>query len=72
MNIEDESEDPIISSYESNQRVFSSNGFTIERLVPYSKWRITFNGLCYTRKCDDQTEKNYDDDEPQHVIFTFL
>lgn len=70
MTFTDELEHPIISSFESGRGIFSSNGLTIERLIPCSKWRITFNGLCYVRKSNNETEKI--DDEPQHVIFTFL
>lgn len=70
-NAVDELKHPITSSTESGDRgTFSSRGLTIERLVPFSKWRITFNGLCCVRKPDNQTETN--DDEPQHVVFTFL
>lgn len=63
-------EQPIISSLDSGKGIFTSKGLTLERLIPFSKWRITFNGLCYVGKPGHETENV--DDEPQHVIFTFL
>lgn len=40
-------------------------GLSIECLLPYTKWRLTFSGLL---KRPDATEAN----ELQHVAFTFL
>lgn len=48
----------------------SSNGLTIERILSYSKWRITYNGLNYIQKPGNEHANN--GVEPQHVTFTFL
>lgn len=42
----------------------------IERILSYTKWRITYNGLCFIRKIGQINENS--DDEPQHVKFSFL
>lgn len=54
------------------QQSFSSRGLTIEPILPYSKWRIAFNGLANVTKLSDPVNECIDDIEPQHINFTFL
>lgn len=49
---------------------FASSGLRIEPIVPYSKWRITFNGLIEIKKSGETI--NSTDSNAHHVIFTFL
>lgn len=46
----------------------SCRGLTIEPLLHFSKWRITFNGLIDVKRLGEENNNT----EPQHVIFTFL
>lgn len=62
--------DLLMTSSSNEKECYSSKGLTIERIVPYSKWRITYNGLLPIKKLDNPNENN--DAEPQHVLFTFL
>lgn len=64
-----ESDYPVTSTT-SSQQSFSSRGLTIERILPYAKWRITFNGLIDIENPDEPNGDN--NIEPQHVTFTFL
>lgn len=62
--------DYLVTSTSSCQQSFTSRGLTIERILPYAKWRITFNGLIDVKKPGEPSDNN--DIEPQHVTFTFL
>lgn len=62
--------DYLVTSTTSCQQSFSSRGLTIERILPYYKWRIAFNGLIDVKKPSEQSDNN--DIEPQHVTFSFL
>lgn len=55
----------------SHKDSLTVGNLTIQQIVPYSKWRITFNGLL---NYSDQQEltKDASEDAVQHVIFTFL
>lgn len=49
----------------------SVGNLTIQRIEPFSKWRITFNGMLEL-KDNSQTNENLNDDVEHHVMFTFL
>lgn len=60
----------LATSSTNYHRIFSSGGLTIEQILPYSKWRITFNGLVDVKKPDEQDDT--DDIESKHIAFSFL
>lgn len=59
-----------VSSTKIVRNTCSTNGLTIELIDPFTKWRVTYNGLCYIAKPGNGIEQ--DDVELQHVTFTFL
>lgn len=55
----------------SNSRIFDAAGLKLECLVPYSKWRVTFNGELRNDVRHVYTEENFEENL-KYIRFNFM